>query len=90
MPDCDWLVANVDQHGRKVDEVPIADVCWRRSRSRATQTRIADARKKDQDYFVSAFDRRKGRARDLFDGCARVGRGRREAHDDNQTPKLDS
>jgi hypothetical protein len=25
MPDCDWLVANVDQHGRKVDEVPIAD-----------------------------------------------------------------
>jgi hypothetical protein len=25
MPDCDWLVANVDQHGRKVDEVPITD-----------------------------------------------------------------
>jgi hypothetical protein len=24
-PDCDWLVANVDQHGRKVEEVPIAD-----------------------------------------------------------------
>jgi len=25
MPDCDWLVAKVDQHGRKVDEVPISD-----------------------------------------------------------------
>jgi hypothetical protein len=25
MPDCDWLVASVDQHERKVDEVPIAD-----------------------------------------------------------------
>jgi hypothetical protein len=25
MPDCDWLVAKVDQHGRKVDAVPISD-----------------------------------------------------------------
>jgi hypothetical protein len=25
MQDCDWLVAIVDQHGRKVDEVSIAD-----------------------------------------------------------------
>jgi hypothetical protein len=25
MSDCDWLVANVDRHGCKIDEVPIAD-----------------------------------------------------------------